>query len=151
MRVIKYNFVMDTYRFTHPIEVRYGDLDPQWHLNNARYLTLLEQGRFAYLIALGLWDGESFFDLKSIVADVHISFLAPVKMMQPVLVKVKVSRIGTKSLTFDQELTDAETGQVLARCETVIVTFDYHAQKSIPVPDFWREKITAFENGDVSK
>jgi acyl-CoA thioester hydrolase len=138
---------MDTFLFTHPMEVRYGDLDPQWHLNNARYLSLFEQGRFAYLIHLGLWDGKSFLDLKSIIADIHISFLAPIMLTQKLLVRVKVARIGSKSLTFHQELVDAKTGEVSSRCETVIVTFDYHTQKSIPVPDEWRAKISAFENG----
>ena len=36
---------MADFRFYHPIEVRYGDLDPQGHVNNARYLTYLEQAR----------------------------------------------------------------------------------------------------------
>jgi acyl-CoA thioesterase FadM len=30
---------MPAFRYYHPIEVRYGDLDPQGHVNNARYLT----------------------------------------------------------------------------------------------------------------
>ncbi|MHC1782092.1 MAG: acyl-CoA thioesterase [Anaerolineaceae bacterium] len=138
---------MDNFLFTHPMEVRYGDLDPQWHLNNARYLSFFEQGRFAYLIHLGLWDGKSFLELKSIIADIHISFLAPITLTQKLLVGVKVAQIGSKSLTFHQELADAETGEVFSRSETVIVTFDYHTQKSIPVPNEWREKITAFESG----
>ena len=46
---------MTPYRFHHPIEVRYGDLDPQGHLNNAKYLTYFEQARVNYLIDLGLF------------------------------------------------------------------------------------------------
>ena len=36
---------MSEFRFYHPVEVRYGDLDPQGHLNNAKYLTFFETGR----------------------------------------------------------------------------------------------------------
>jgi acyl-CoA thioester hydrolase len=142
---------MESFSFTHPIDIRYGDLDPQWHVNNSRYLTFFEQGRFAYLMHLGLWDGKSFFDLKSIVADAHVSFLAPIKMNQKITVRVRVERIGNKSLTFVYSIEDVQTGQVLARGETVIVTYDYNANASIRVPDEWREKISAFEKKDFSE
>lgn len=141
---------MEKFLFTHRMEVRYSDLDAQWHMNNARYLSFFEQGRFAYLIHLGLWDGRSFLDLKSIIADIHITFIAPVSLTTSVVAGVKVTRIGNKSLTFHQELADAETGEVFSRCETVIVTFDYHTQLSIPVPVDWRERIGIFENGQLS-
>ena len=36
---------MDDFKFHHPIEVRYSDLDPQGHVNNARFLTFFEQAR----------------------------------------------------------------------------------------------------------
>jgi hypothetical protein len=55
-----YNLPMNGYRFYHPIEVRYGDLDPQGHLNNAKYLTFMEQTRVKYFLKLGLWDGQLF-------------------------------------------------------------------------------------------
>ena len=34
--------------FTHPIEVRFRDLDALGHVNNAVYLTYLESARIAY-------------------------------------------------------------------------------------------------------
>jgi hypothetical protein len=51
---------MNEFRFYHPIEVRYSDLDPQGHVNNAKFLTYLEQARIEYIGKLGLWDGSSF-------------------------------------------------------------------------------------------
>lgn len=150
MNAIKYNSGMDKFNFTHRMEVRYADLDAQWHMNNARYLSFFEQGRFAYLMHLGLWDGKSFLDLKSIIADIHISFLSPVALTTDLLVGVKVARIGNKSLTFHQELADAGTGEVFSRSETVIVTFDYHTQQSTTVPEEWREIISAFEKGETN-
>lgn len=136
---------MSSFRFSLPIEIRYGDLDPQWHVNNARYLTFLEQGRMAYLRKLDLWDGQDFFKLGLIVADIHISYLAPVMWGQKVRLDLRVSRLGGKSMVFEYRLVDADTGQVLAKAESVMVTFDYYAHASIPVPDDWREKIRAFE------
>lgn len=127
------------------ITVRYGDLDPQWHVNNARFNTYIEQARYDYLAALGLWDGEDFFKCGVIVADVHIAYLAPIALGQKVRVDIRVARLGNKSFTFEYQIVDDETGQVFGRAETVMVAYDYYAKTSIPIPDDWREKITKFE------
>lgn len=136
---------MSTFHFTYDIPVRYGDLDPQGHLNNARFVTYIEQGRISYLHTLGLWKGESFLDLGMIVADVHVSYLAPVFFGQTVRVGVCVSRMGNKSLDFKYELSDAASGQLLARAETVMVAFDYHTDQTVPLSDAWRQIIADYE------
>lgn len=136
---------MGRFRFRIPLEVRYGDLDPQWHVNNARYLSFLEQGRIAYLVHLGLWDGQDFNNLGLIVADIHVSYLAPILLFQKIYLEMCTSRIGNKSLTFAYQICDEQTGQALATAETVMVAYDYHTHQSIPVPAHWRSTIAAFE------
>jgi len=136
---------MLSFNYYIPIQIRYGDLDPQWHVNNSRFLTFIEQARFSYLMALGLFDGESYLDFELIVADVHIAFLAPIKLEQKVRIGTRVARIGNKSLTFEYLIEDENTGQALATAETVMVAYDYHAQASKPVSPLWRSKISAFE------
>ena len=69
---------MSPFNFYYPIQIRYGDLDPQWHLNNAHTVILIEQARTAYLVQVGLWDGKDFNRLGLIVADIHVSYKAPV-------------------------------------------------------------------------
>ena len=136
---------MPAYRFHIPIEVRYADLDPQWHVNNVRYLAYLEHARLTYLVQLGLWDGVDFNRLGLIVADIHIAYLAPMLLWQKVRLEMRVAKIGNKSLTFEYRLVDEANGEPLATAESIMVAFDYNSQKSIPVPADWREKISAFE------
>jgi len=136
---------MATFHFYHPIEVRYGDLDPQWHVNNARIVGYIEHARLSYIKHLGLFDGESFLDLKLIVADVHVAYLAPIQPNAKVRVGVRVAKIGNKSLIFEYEVEDENSGVVCARGETVMVAFDYHSQKSMPVSADWRQVISKFE------
>lgn len=136
---------MTDYKFYQPIQVRYGDLDPQWHVNNTRTAVFIEQARFSYLMELGLFDGKSFFDLGLIVADMHIVYQAPILLGQSVRVGVRVAHIGNKSLKFEYQVEDAESGKVLTTAETVMVAYDYHAHQSIPVSSEWRAKISAFE------
>ncbi len=90
---------MSSFRFYHPIEIRYSDLDPQKHVNNARYLTYFEQARIAYIRQLGLWDFRSFMDIGFILASAELTFLVPVELGWSVEAGVRVSRLGTKSLT----------------------------------------------------
>ncbi len=138
---------MSEFRFYHPIEVRYGDLDPQGHLNNAKYLTYFEQARIRYLRHLGLFkEGQSFLDIGIILADAHVTFKAAVQWGQDVRVGVRVSRLGNKSMTMEYRMIDGETDEELATGSTVLVTYDYHTGKTVPIPTPWRETISRFEN-----
>jgi acyl-CoA thioester hydrolase len=136
---------MAQFNFYLPLQVRYGDLDPQWHVNNAHTVTFIEQSRIAYLLALNLWDGKSFLDLPMIVADVHVTYLTPIYFNQDLRIGVRVSRIGNKSLVFEYEIDDTATGQVTTRAETVMVYYDYRTYSSAPVSADWRKKISEFE------
>jgi acyl-CoA thioester hydrolase len=136
---------MDEYRFTHPVEVRYGDLDPQGHLNNAKYLTYIEQARINYLCHLELWDGGSFMDIGIILADAQITFRASIQFGQPVNVGVRISRMGNKSLTMEYTLAHRDNGEIFATARTIQVAYDYYLGKTITIPDEWRDRITQFE------
>jgi len=137
---------MTDFHFFHPIEVRYGDLDPQGHLNNAKHLTYFEQARVHYLVELGLFGmDQSFMEIGIILADIHITFHAPVHWGDPVQVGVRTSKIGNKSMVMEQALIHAETGEVLSSGTVITVAYDYLKQESMPVPEAWREKINQYE------
>jgi acyl-CoA thioester hydrolase len=137
---------MSDFHFYHPVEVRYGDLDPQGHVNNAKHLTYFEQARVAYMISLGLFTrDQSFMKIGVIVADVHITYLAPVYFGQNIKVGIRTAKIGNKSMTWEQNVVDADSGKELSKGELVIVTYDYETEKTIPIPQEWKEKITQFE------
>lgn len=141
---------MSDFHFYHPIEVRYGDLDPQGHVNNAKYLTYFEQARLAYWVQIGMFSkDQSFMELGVILADVHLTYLAPIFYGQNIKVGVHVAKIVNKSMIWEQNIVDADTGKVLAKGEVVVVAYDYKEGKSIPVPPEWREKIIAFERLQV--
>jgi acyl-CoA thioester hydrolase len=136
---------MSSFRYFHPIEIRYGDLDPQGHVNNAVYLTYLEQARIGYIRHLGLWEGGSWLDIGIIIADAHLTFRQPVLFGQALRVGVRVSRLGNKSLTMEYCLRDGDTGQEMATADTVLVTYDYHTNQTIAIPERWRAVISTFE------
>ena len=137
---------MSEFKYFYPIEVRYGDLDPQGHVNNVSFLTYFEQARVNYLIHLGLFNkNQSFLDVGIILADAHVTFLAPILFGMEVRVGVRVARLGNKSMTMEYRIFDEASSAELATGSTVLVTFDYRSQQTIPIPAEWREKISEFE------
>ena len=137
---------MSEFLFFHSIEVRYGDLDPQGHLNNAKYLTYFETARINYFTHLGLFTpGQSFMDIGVIMAEASVTFRAPVEYGMPVKVGVRIARLGNKSMKVEQNIVHVGSGEVLASGYVILVAFDYHENKTIPIPDVMREKISEFE------
>jgi len=136
---------MPDFRYRIPIDVRYSDLDPQWHVNHARFISYLEQARFRYLMDLDLFDGRSFLDFQFIIADLHIAYLAPIHAGKPVYVAMRVTRLGNKSLEIIYRIEDESSEQVFATAETVMVIYDYRSQHTRPISSRWREKIASFE------
>jgi len=137
---------MDDFRFKTQLEVRYSDLDAQGHLNHARYFSFMEQARFKYIMALGLWQPDEtpdFQGVRQIVAEAACTYKRPVQLDEIVEVWVRTSHIGNKSLIMEYRLTVNETEVAIGR--TVQVAYDYAASKSIPIPAAWRTAVEAFE------
>ncbi len=136
---------MADFHFYHLIEVRYGDLDPQGHVNNAKFLTYMEQGRVFYLKQLKLWEGGSFLNMGIILADVQLSFKKAVHFGDPVRVGVRIARLGSKSMTSEYQLEDARDASIFATGTSVLVAYDYQDKRSVPIPEEWRKAILQFE------
>ena len=138
---------MEGFRFVCPQEVTFRDLDVFGHVNNAVYLTYIENARIGYLREV--LEIESLDDLLVIVAKVHIDFRSRASLGETLEVGTRVSRIGTKSFDVDHEIVGPD-GRLVARAETTLVTFDYRGDSTMPVPDLWRERIETYEARDFA-
>jgi acyl-CoA thioester hydrolase len=135
------------FHFRHTIEVRYSDVDAQGIVNHARYLTYMEMARFKFMERLDLFrPGMSFEDVGLIIADVQCSYKVPLKFPGDVQVYLRTAAIGKKSFTFHYRVETApDTLHAMAR--SVQVAYDYRGLRSIHVPDEWRARLQAFEEG----
>jgi acyl-CoA thioester hydrolase len=84
-------------------------------------------------------------EIGVILADVHITYLEPIYYGQNIKVGVHAAKLGNKSMTWEQNIVDADTGKELAKGEVVLVAYDYGAEKTVSIPQEWREKIITFE------
>jgi acyl-CoA thioester hydrolase len=138
---------MDGFRFVHAQEVTFRDLDVFGHVNNAVYLTYLENARIGYMREV--LSIESLEDLLVILATVRIDFRSRASLGEVLEIGARVSRIGTKSFDLNHELRGPDA-RLVAVASTTLVTFDYRGDTTMPLPDLWRERIQSFEAKDFA-
>ncbi len=131
------------FRVIVPIQVRFRDLDAMGHVNNAVYLTYLEMGRVAYYRAL--MGKASPKDFNFILAHAEIDFRSPIHLNEDILLGVSIVRVGNKSFQFAYEIREATTGRLIAEARSVQAMYDYSQQKTIPIPEEFRQRIEEFE------
>jgi acyl-CoA thioester hydrolase len=135
---------LSTFRFSHPVEVRFGDIDGMGHVNNAMYFTYMETARIRYIGEVLGWDGD-MHGLGFILARISCDFKLPLAYGDSVRVYVRVTHFGKASFGMAYVLVRERDGAIVATGESVQVAYDYGAGASVTVPDEWRARITAFE------
>ena len=121
--------------FQHRLEVRFRDCDPMGHVNNAVYLTYLEQTRLAHW--RGVW-GRGAPQLPPgmpgvVLARVECDYRRPVKYGEILEVRMRVAAIGRTSFRYEYDIVDQSGENVLA-AKTVQVMYDYRDGKPVPIP-----------------
>jgi acyl-CoA thioester hydrolase len=139
------NLTAKDFHFFHPLDVRYGDIDAQRHLNNARYFTYMEQARIGYMLETGLWDGGDFEGVGMILAEQKCTYLKPILFGQSIEVGVRIPRLGNKSFTMEYVFVETGSSDSLAHAYSIQVAYNYEAQQSIIIPDEWRQIVDGFE------
>ena len=134
---------MAAYGYTTKIDVRYRDLDPLRHVNNAVYVTYLEQARAGYLLDVLEFDPAQ---PNMVVASLSIDYRRPSHWGETVTVGVRSTELGGSSFGMEYEI--RADGEVAATAETVQVTLD-EAGDSRPVPEEWRERIREHEGEEL--
>ncbi len=123
--------------------VFFDDLDAFQILHNARYILLFERtlGSFWLEVGLGAFDLNGETDHLHLVAHNSVDYLAPVRGVGRVRVRVYVESIGRSSLVFRFAIMPMDEDREYARGKRVIVRFDPNTQKSTPWSDDFRQRI----------
>ncbi len=140
---------MNNFKYHYPIEVRFGDLDAYWHVNNARFLVYIEHARSRYVQEMGLVDSKSLWNLPLIVGDIHIRYRNPIELGDKVIVSIGVTRISGKTVTFEYEVTGEGGTPLYATAESIMVAYDYHTKKSVLVSDELRRRFSEREGREL--
>jgi acyl-CoA thioester hydrolase len=132
---------MSTFKFNCNIALRWSDHDELGHVNNAHFLTYLEEARIAYL------EHEIQFNWKEtglILARVEIDYKQPLYYEQGLIIGIKCTRLGNSSFDLAYKL-NTTAGDLVAEAKTIQVTYDYAAKKPIFITEKIRSAIAQYE------
>jgi len=111
--------------------IRFGDLDPQGHVNNTVFATFLETGRVAFLREPG--NALSPPGTTSVLARLDISFLKELHWPGTVQIGTGVAQIGRSSFTFLQAI--FHEGECAATGRATMVMIDGMTRRARPLPE----------------
>jgi len=113
--------------------VRWDDLDAFGHVNNAKYLTYIQEARF-------LWSPI----IEMVVARAEVDFIEPIYEGGRFYdVNLWVEAIGNSSFTMGYEVV-GDNGVVHAKVKTVQVAVSMETKKSRPLTDAEREFLNKY-------
>jgi acyl-CoA thioester hydrolase len=123
------------YAFRHRLAVRFRDCDAMGHVNHAVYFTYLEQCRLTFWREV---TGGPSPHTRVIIARAECDYRAPAHFGDELEVALQVGEIGRSSFVLLYTIANVATGQSIAEGRTVMVSYDYAAAKSVPLPDTTR-------------
>ena len=118
--------------------VRWNDLDAFGHVNNANYLTYVQESRADFTWWSRKRAGETPLLIDMVVARAEVDFLEPIYEGGFDLdVEIWVTKIGNAS--FDLAYQMSSNGNIHANAKTVQVAVSMETKKSRPLNDIERE------------
>lgn len=135
---------LSDYKFRTPIHIRFSDIDAVGHVNNAIYLTYFEIARFNY------WKHAISWNLSEhgiIVGRSEVNYLKPINLHDEIACYVRVVRIGNSSFDVMQVLVKVTPHgeEICTTGKTVCISYDYSANKSVPIPAREREQMIVYD------
>ena len=136
------------------LEIRYGDLDPYGHVNNAVYLEFLEKIRIVYWRALADLAGIEELETgdvpgaRYVIAETTIRFKRAIFFEDTLHGAVRMRTVGNRSYTMDFELRTGETfenGTLVADGSAAHVFFDPVQDAVQPRPNWFLPTVARLE------
>ncbi len=127
--------------FRTELAVRWRDLDAFNHVNNAMFLSYIEEARLRWLLTLdGPWMDAN---VAPVVASALVNFKRPIVWPEEIAVELFVNRVGNSSFILGHRILSAKDTSVLY-CDghVVMVWFDSRTQTSAPLPESVRAACT---------
>ncbi len=136
------------------VQVRYQDLDPYGHVNNAVHLEYFEAARIAYLNALaeraglGPLEAGDIPGMYYVVAEATVRYKAPIYFGDILHCSASIRTVGNRSFVIDHELRAGESyedGRILAEGTSAQVFYDPKTEDVRPRPDWFLSAVAALE------
>ena len=134
---------MSLYKFSIDIEVRFRDLDAFGHVNNAVYLTYFEVARMHYWKKV--FSENPYINIRFLVVRSECDYRSQAYLEDILRVAVRIPEIRNSSFVLDYQVTEIETGRLVAEGKTVQAFYDDQTKKSRPIPPEIKTRMREFE------
>ena len=120
---------LNNFPFHHNINTRWRDLDAFRHVNNATFLSYIEDAR---ILLLNKWKVD--FGKKSlIVASVKIDYLKQIKHPSSLILGQRISRLGNKSFDIQSAIFLKDDNEPSCFSTVTSVAYDFKLNKTVKV------------------
>lgn len=118
--------------FRMPIDLRWRDLDAFNHVNNANFMTYVEEARIRWFESAGNdWLSNGRIPL---LAAVQMNYRLPIPYPARVFVELLTQRVGNSSLTLGHRIV-GEDDRLYADGHSVLVWIEMATGRPVPLPD----------------
>lgn len=132
-----------------PVTVRlpiyWGDIDVFGHVNSTVYLRWFEAARAAYSLKIGLQIQTRESGIGVVMASVTCNFRRQLAYPGEVVSASRVSQLSLSNMTMDYKVVDANTGLPAADGTSVLVAYDFPADRPMSIPNEVRATIEQLE------
>lgn len=116
------------------IDIRFHDLDPLNHVNNAVFNTYLEEARIQFVRSVPVFH-ESMKQNKSFVlVHLEIDYLQPILYPEKIEIGSALEELGNSSIHGFQAIYSKENQELKAVAKTIGVWFDLNTQRPAKLP-----------------
>jgi acyl-CoA thioester hydrolase len=114
------------------LDVRWRDLDALNHVNNANFMTYVEEARIRWFESAG--DGWLLGERAPLLAAVQMNYRMPIPYPGRVFIELMTERVGNSSLTLSHRIL-SEEGRLYADGHSVLVWIEVASGRPVPLPD----------------
>jgi len=138
--------LLEAYPVVVEIRVAWGEMDALRHVNNVVYFRYFENVRVAYLEKMKFWEVMHRTGIGPILASTKCRFLAPLTYPDRVFAATRTAELGKDRLIMHDCLGSERLQQIVAKGESVLVSYDYRGNRKVPLPEELRREIAELES-----
>ena len=139
---------MAPFKYSALTRVGFSDTDAQGIVYYGRYLPYFDQARVEYarhLEMLATGPEEYEFVMRANTIEYH----APARFDDLLEVFIRVARIGTTSVTYECAAYRVDDDVLMVTATQTLVLVDLDERKACPIPEWFKDRIRAFEGADL--
>lgn len=114
------------------------DLDLSMHMNNGRYLTLMDLGRLDLILRGGLLGAVAGKGWVPVLLAAKVRYRREIRLFRPFRIETRILCWTEREIVMDQRIvTDGRDGEPVVNCAALMLTclYDRAAKAYVPVAD----------------